>query len=52
MYIWPLEMIMLALLAVQMMGKGVMHLFWATGALYEPNKGVSEAVCQRNKNEG
>lgn len=51
-YIYPLEMmIMLAALGVQMMCKGVMHLFWAARALYKPNKEVSEAVCLRNKNE-
>lgn len=42
-------MITLALLVVQMMCKGVMHLFWATGALHEPNKRASEAVSQRKK---
>lgn len=42
-------MITLAFLVVQMMCKGVMHLFWATGALHEPNKRASEAVSQRKK---
>lgn len=39
-------MIMLAVLAVQMMWKNVMHLFWATGALYEPNKNGFDAVVK------
>lgn len=35
-----------------MMCKGVMHLFWAAGALYGPYKEVSDAVCQRRKGVG
>lgn len=42
-------MIILAVLAVQMMCKGVMHLFYATGALYEPKEKVLDAVRQGKK---
>lgn len=46
-----MEMIILAVLAMQMMCKGEMHLFYATGALYEPNKKVLDAVRQCKKKE-